>query len=320
MKMRAAALSLLSFLTFFAGVGWTEGLAGSWGCQDPKCPLQLYIGYATNLGNTTYKETPREEINDNVGDLDYATTHALYLGAGIPIDLRTKGIFRLAASVTVPTARKVEQLTPDPPADHQRDWSGKTIWGTVEGLWGYPIGCDVLALAGFRWDHWQTSLKNPSNWRPIAVRFDPSDTGDLTVNSYLPLVGLVTNQGRFTFGVLGFPVTFGDAEYHESTLGRPRRLGRITEHGNFNNGYFLEFFSDMAIAVGPIANNTVDASASLFAKLSFLDARGTASWQRDVLDPLAYNPQFSFRRSIFVIGAETTIQFSIPSMGLGGLL
>ena len=301
---------VMGVVGIFLAVIIIPAMAHSQSFSDPSFPISITVGGTSNVGNTQYSEN----TTIAVADFDYATTRALYLGTSLPIKLGDVATFRLAGSITIPHTEKVEQLTPPPFRFHVRDWQGETTWGTLEGLLEYPVGLGVSFVAGFRWDSWQTSFTNPSN----VYLFYPSastDTADLTLNSYLPLLGIVSTQGGITVGAMGFPVLRGDMEVHESRNLFASNL--ISESSNFGEGYFVEVFTEYSTPIGLIAHTGFDGSASLFLKYNRLKAIGTntvtqkfsgggGAFEREI--------PFSFRRDLLVLGIQATINFSIPQL------
>ena len=77
-------------------------------------------------------------------------------------------------------------------------------------------------LAGFRYDRFATNFKVPGNFS--GALGTPSDTADVTINCYIPFVGVQMAQGspgrsELVFRVIGFPWVGGDVKYHDSIGG-----------------------------------------------------------------------------------------------------
>ncbi len=72
-------------------------------------------------------------------------------------------------------------------------WNTRTEWWYLDAAATWACCTPVKVLAGFRYDHFSTRFDNPTN--AFGVVFTTADTADLTVNSYLPFVGLQTTVG-----------------------------------------------------------------------------------------------------------------------------
>jgi hypothetical protein len=253
----------------------------------------------------------------------YDPTSSLYLGATLPIDLAGMGSFRLGGSLTVPTGWPAQELHDSPAAaagyNLARIWDGDTIWGTAEGMFVYPTGLGFSALAGFRWDHWQTSLKNPGDptltepsW---LAEVAPTDTGAITVNGFIPLIGVMTQTNGLNFGVVGFPVIAGNVEFSESIGGL---AAAFSYTGDYGEGWFVEAFAEYELANTPLARNLSVGSLSLFAKVNAMQAKGrliTGMWLIGSPTPTGENEtSFSFYRNMFVLGAKGTLSFNLPRL------
>ena len=128
-----------------------------------------------------------------------------------------------------------------------KTWSSNTDWWFVDGALTYEtLGLGKL-LAGFRYDRFAANFKDPGNFSgPVG---SPSDTGDVTINCYIPFVGVQVEQGtpggsQLMFRVIGFPWLGGDVLYHDS-IGNFSVLtqDRIELQKGIGKGYFLEAFA-----------------------------------------------------------------------------
>ena len=121
---------------------------------------------------------------------------------------------------------------------HGRKWCVSTYYATLDGLWAYPMSGDWFALGGFRWVYWQTSYEGPNTVKGGSAS---TDTADVTVTAYLPLLGFSKKMGGLTLGALGFPSTRGSVVHNESFHGS---ISRIECTGRFDGGYFAEVFAE----------------------------------------------------------------------------
>ena len=164
----------------------------------------------------------------------------------------------------------------------------------------------MFALAGFRYDYWQTSWKHPVD-TALGVH-GPNDTAFVTVNSYIPLVGLLSKRGRLTFGVVGFPFVFGDVEHKENySLGQT--FVRIT--GGFNSGYFFELFGEYGLPM-PGFTGSSEFDLSLFGKYNAMEAKSDAKIAVTGFADETWD--FVFRRQLFVVGAKATLNFNLAGI------
>lgn len=106
-------------------------------------------------------------------------------------------------------------------------------WGFVEGLVSYDLSWDMELLGGFRWDR-------------FAAEFDIEAQGreDLTVNAYLPLLGLrLSNRfhgGNLVLRFIGRPAVPGDIKWNYRDL----VVFAGASSQKFGHGYYTEFFAE----------------------------------------------------------------------------
>jgi hypothetical protein len=275
--------------------------------------LDVSLGYVGDGGGTIFTDDAETLV---AADFEYAPVQAFYLEFRLPVSLSSYCELQLTGGITVPVTVKVEELFPQSvfvPGNqrHNADWDADTTWGILEGLLSFPLDSGFSVVCGFRWDHWQSSLKNPRNISLFSSH-NSTDTAALTVNGYLPLIGIVSSVGGFSFGAMGFPVALGDVEVTASQ----NRFGTLVfrESGHFDSGYFLEIFTELNLPNPGFALAGTDGSVSLFAKLSFYEATDNITFSVSGSFSQTDNTDFAFRRTLFVAGGKASINFSLPSL------
>jgi hypothetical protein len=274
--------------------------------------LSLYGGWTTNAGMTkyvAYKGNPTASLTSKAEwDYEYSS---FYTAATLPVSVGDYGAAIISGSLALPSASPGRESFYDPTGvlSATRRWSADTYWATLEAIWAYPLSGTFTALTGFRWVNWQTSYKSPINeLGPYA----PTDTADVTVNGYVPFVGLLVTYGDLNVGAIGLPTTVGELEHNESfgLLGLS-----LKAKGTFTGGYFFEMFADYKLPLPGGLGPGVDADLSLFSKCSFLEviAQPTLRWG---LGGGFTEEDYDFRlqRNLFVVGAKATLNFNIAGL------
>jgi hypothetical protein len=185
-----------------------------------------------------------------------------------------------------------------------------TYWAILEASWAHPLRNGLSILAGFRYDCWQTSFRDPRNttkgtWPQATDR----DSVYLTVNSYLPFAGIMGSLGGLTLGAIGLPMYFGGAK----SEGAENQLGPLLlkTEVNFNSGQFVEVFAEYLLSpLQPVRG--LDASVAIFGKFNAVGGKsaGILGASGNVESRNPYN--FIFRRNLFIFGAKATFNFDLP--------
>ena len=183
---------------------------------------------------------------------------------------------------------------------------GEVSWGIVEGLASYNVFSDLQVIGGLRWDHLSTQ------WEYLT---DPS-TLDLTINAYLPVIGLQVTQGFFqgelTTRVTGWPgPVFGDLKYHYN--------GILVDWGETANmslseGYFLECYMEFARRIFG------ESSLGLYAKWNVTNLQtreGSYDWRQagtfdEGSDPMAMTNY----RHYWILGGLFSVDFNLSDLGI----
>lgn len=246
------------------------------------------------------------------GDWSY-NYDAFQIGLSMPFELgedAALGTLVMGGTLALPTVSQGEELLRNASGATilARKWRADTFYATAEALWAYPMLAGTSVLAGFRWTSWQTSYKDSYDVTLGA----PTDTGDVTINAYLPFFGILTKLGDLTFGAVGLPTTLGRVEHKESVLGSTNRL---VVSGDFNGGYFGEIFAEYSV---PSFNlQGISADLSIFCKASQLHATAPVI-MRDLSTAggLATPREFDFtlNRDLLMLGAKAAINFDLPEL------
>jgi len=204
-----------------------------------------------------------------------------------------------------------------------RQLSTSTQWYTLEGAgiyWGLYSGLGIIG--GFRYDSYCTAFSNPTLFDFTGMG-SLSDEADLTMNLYLPFVGLVLDQGSVQLGFIGFPTVIGELKYGTTYGGASFAGGwmRGDLGASFNGGYFVELFAQWGteLDIGPGALSS--GNLSLFAKYSYLHGWATPDESFSSVGapaaslggPTANEVSFGLLRETYTIGARLDLAFSLPS-------
>ncbi|MGB6064216.1 MAG: hypothetical protein WBG50_05385 [Desulfomonilaceae bacterium] len=132
-----------------------------------------------------------------------------------------------------------------------RPWNPTNEWWFVDGafLINGP-GCVSLIL-GLRYDYFNTEFSNTGTFftspAGVAAPFTlglPTDQATAESQGWIPLIGTqvayTSPTTNLTVRAVGFPTLLGNVKYRE-TIGA---LGSAEFTGTYNNGYFLEVFTD----------------------------------------------------------------------------
>jgi hypothetical protein len=275
--------------------------------------LSLYGAWVTNAGMTNYTLKTNAPAFGNYAhryyDYDFSS---LYVAGTLPISMGDFGAALFSVSFTVPSAAPGHQsfYFPNGVYAGRTRWNADTFWGTVEGVWSYPLSENFNALAGFRWESWQTSFKSPVN--EFNIVHSPTDPAFLTVNGYLPFVGLLATYRGLNFGVIGIPTFIGEVEHRETI----DQIDFLIAKADFNKGYFLEIFGDYTMPMPGSLVSGQEVDLSLFGKCTFLEAHATPNMEWWQFGALFDEGLCGFRlyRNLFFVGAKATWNFNLAGL------
>ena len=216
------AVLLASPVAVGAQVFW-----GSGSLDESPCELRLEIGRTSTGAATLYKLQRANALPSATAPFGMSSLQQYecgysspYLAAALPVPLGDTAVLRLSGSCTIPSTSEAYYNT----SSTRRTWSADTLWATLEAVLAVPVYGGFNAVAGFRWDNWQTGYTNPrdatSSW------YADTDTSAVTVNSYLPFLGIVSSFDGLSVGAIGLPFYFGafekDVSFNQSAQRRAR--------------------------------------------------------------------------------------------------
>ena len=274
-------------------------------CSDPGLrAVEVYAGLVTNADMTQVvgrtRDPGRPWFDGFDGDNRYTS---LYAALALPVSLGRMGTFRASAGIGVP-AVGLGQVYNDFDNDGVLNWTAKydadTYWATIEGLLSCPVGYNFCALAGFRWDYWQTSYNNPYDTNPAAGTVAP---WYLTVNGFVPLVGLVTEYQGLSFGAVGFPFMPGTMDIEDPDL---------KANGTFDNGYYVEIFTEYVAPMFDMGGD-LTAAVSFFGKINIMGGASAMTFtDNNNVDPDEIF-DVSVGRTLFLVGVKADFKFNLPT-------
>lgn len=195
-----------------------------------------------------------------------------------------------------------------------RDWKTKNDTYSFTGIGFYNVLGGASALAGFRWDHLETSLERPYN--DVGIMGLPTDDAVLIVNAYQPFIGVLVDQGGpsrvLRVGLIGWPQLYGSLRYEETVgaaIPTPARIRDLSY--SVTDGYFWEIFGEYGLR----ENRYVGAALSAYAKWTQYHVRG--SLNSDVnfagLGTVASDAfDISIMRNSWTVGANVNVPLALP--------
>jgi len=186
-----------------------------------------------------------------------------------------------------------------------REWQVQPYWTILEALGIFRCCYGFNIIGGFRYDHYDFTLRNPIN--PVGVTSLTTDEADLSIRNYIPLIGTQYENhsylGSILFRAVGFPALGGDVQYEEPFAGATALKGT----GNYRRGYFMELFMEYTKTFGP-------GQLGLFARWNEFHAQSTLSVNAlaggAVVGQESYD--FSFNRSSWTLGGSVNLAFNLP--------
>lgn len=189
----------------------------------------------------------------------------------------------------------------------KREWDTRNDWWYVDGMLFCGCSKTFQALAGFRYEHFSTRFKNPSD--AVVVPSTPSDRLDITVNSYLPYFGAqyATGGSNSSLSVrfLGFPFVPANATHFET--GEAGSATRIESKGNFRNGgYWWELFAEYDW------NMFNGASVGAFLRWNVVHGKAKFHSELQPAHIIGQDQGATFDRNTFTFGGSLSLNFGSP--------
>jgi len=302
---------------------WPGGMpafgGGSGPCGPSGPPLLgnpiFYVGWMESLGREGWSFA-----DPNPGSL-FGGTHrypaaGLWLGLEETINFNETCGLDLDGWVLIPSNRQGSEQEPtittittsstttSVPGIGNRTWNTNTEWWYLDAATTWAFCTPFKVLAGFRYEHYSTRFDNPGDI--FGVVSTPNDTADLTVNSYMPFVGLQTSIGGPESNVLvrfiGFPVvpvnlTF--SETNANTLGT-----RVDSTGNWSSSYFTEVFAQY--------NRNFAAGMGIGAFFRWNLYHGQSNLTTNPLGLGSVSSDAAFDRNTITLGGNVQLNFGSP--------
>lgn len=289
------------------------GGPGAYGQPGPRLfePLTFYVGWMESLRRAGWSFADPNPGSVFGGAHRYPLA-GLWLGLEQKVNLNETWGLDLDGWVLIPTNRQGSEQEPTittsgtiapitVPGVGNRTWNTRTEWWYLDAAVSCAFITPVKALAGFRYDHFSTRFDNPTN--AFGVVFTSADTADLTVNSYLPFVGLQTTVGGPASNVMvrwiGFPVAPANLTFSETnanTLGT-----RVDSTGNWSNSYWTEIFATY--------NRSFAAGMGIGAFFRWHLYHGQANLTTNPLGFAGVSSDASFDRNAMTFGGSFSLNF-----------
>ena len=287
---------------------WGGILSGPSGDSGLKCCPSVYVGYEIGQGRDRKPFNFGLDINPNLPGItyqlntDFSDPGGLWLGISNYCQIADRLGVMASGWYLFPAHGDAEEIYGFPNvAAGNRIWSTSRSWGWIDGamVLGPPYGMNLIA--GFRWDSYSVRFSNPTPANPpLPARGRPLDEADLTMNSYIPLIGTQFCCGEPCCGLLmrvvGFPWVPGNLRYGET--GFLGIASRLRAEGNYDRAYFLEVFSEYS------RNCSGFVCLGVFARWNYLDVRGHPNE--------ALHVGFGPIRSSWTVGGKFTVSFDTP--------
>jgi hypothetical protein len=312
--MLVAAPAMLCAQSFLpAGLpGFGTGMGSSSSCTPAGKPfldpLSFYVGWGdTTPGYVTFSYDAWDPSHTVNGLTHKWAARGVWLGLAEKANFSNTSAIAVEAWLLLPTTGTGSEgymngITFQVPGGLQ--WDAKPDWWFIDGRLLYtPLSTNSSVFAGFRYDHFSTRFERASGvFGPVIL-----GQGDVTVNSYIPYIGLEYNSrgsgnSNYLVRVLGFPWVPADVTHYQTVL----PASRLESTGNFSSmGYFFEVFGEY--------NWTFFGGSSMgaFLRWNTLSGRGNIF---ETLKPggLTASDTFSFNRNHITIGGKVALDFALP--------
>jgi hypothetical protein len=291
-------------------------------CGPSSCPLLdppvFYVGWMESLNRKAGWSFADPNPGSIFGGAHRYPVAGLWLGLEEKVNFNCTCGLDLDGWVLIPTNRQGSEQEPtittivsiSPPSVTtipgvgNRTWNTRTEWWYLDAAATWACCTPFEVLAGFRYEHYSTRFDNPTDIFGVPSTGD--DTADLTVNSYLPFVGLQTRIGSPGSNVMvrwiGFPVAPANLTFSETNAGT---LGnRVDSTGNWSYSYFSELFAEY--------NRNFAAGMGIGAFLRWNLYHGQANLTTNPLGLTGVSSDASFDRNTITVGGNILLNFGSP--------
>ncbi|HMK35927.1 MAG TPA: hypothetical protein VK463_12715 [Desulfomonilaceae bacterium] len=281
-------------------------LGGYSGCGEKVCPaggLVGYVGWMENREGTSINADTRGLALLAARNVHHNTPNrGLWLGLTGTACLSDRIGFLASGWYLVPSNTSSRELYND--GALYRTWEVDPGWWYVDGLFALNGPAGLTLLAGLRYDYYTIKFKRPTDQGGFATL---NSTADVTSNGYIPLFGTQfaysSSMGNLVVRAVGVPTLIGNVTYRESFN---NAVADFEAHGNYNNGYFLEFFGEYSKSFGP-------GSIGVFARWNGTEGKLQANAKTD---PTGLNTRYDLtvHRLTWTVGGSFSLNFNMPFM------
>ncbi|HTY25524.1 MAG TPA: hypothetical protein VMC85_20510 [Desulfomonilaceae bacterium] len=314
------------------GSSWGQASSGGGSCCDPglygawgpgKCCTQFFVGWEVRRDRDRRPFASTLDLTGNINGLgfqqintDFSDPSGLWLGVSNYCQCSDNVGILITGWYLFPTGGDAQEnyLTNFGNGIIQsRTWSTNISRGWIDAAFVLGSPCGLNLIAGFRWDSWNFQLKNPSPVTPVSTFAigTPSDEADLTLNSYIPLIGTQACWGGPCCGLLvrvvGFPWVPGNLRYDVTGIAGPNT--RLQVNGNYSTGHFIEVFSEYSRTCPGFG------CIGIFARFNYLGVRTRTSPQiLGIVPPPVVEDTEGPRGTSWTLGGKVTLNFDTPSL------
>ena len=295
------------------------GGSGACGPAGPRLfePLTFYVGWMETLRRAGWSFADPDPGGRFGGKHNFDVS-GLWLGLEQKINLTETCGLDLDGWVLIPSNRRGSELeagvttvvvgtgptTTTIAVPGGRTWNTRPEWWYLDAAATWACCTPFKVMAGFRYEHFSVRFDNPSD--NFGIVSTTGDEADLTINSYLPFVGLQTTAGGPASNVsvrfIGFPWAPGDVTHSETGISG---IGsRIDSKGNWNRSYFWEFFAEY--------NRSVASNMGFGAFFRWNVLHGQTEISATPPSGLAVSSDASFDRNTMTFGGSFSLNFASP--------
>jgi hypothetical protein len=186
-----------------------------------------------------------------------------------------------------------------------RTWDTSTQWWFVDGAFLIGGPCGLSAIVGLRFDYFNTQFSGQSPFNSFGLGL-ASDEATVRSEGWIPLFGtqyaLASSGTNLTVRVVGVPALLGNVRYRE-TIGGLGGAGNAELSGTYNNGYFLEVFSEYS-------RTFAGGGVGVFARWNMAHGNSDLDVTLDGLGSAGF--KLGLNRTSWTFGGSFTLNFNTP--------